>query len=236
VSPLAKLGLALGGAALLAASLIVTSVLVTRDGGTKTIAFGATLPGAGEVVAELRGIPQQRFVLGRADAPVTLVEYADMQCPFCAQWAIEVFPELVRDYVRTGKLRIEWRGIAFIGQDSEDALRAVDAAALQNRLWHTAEIMFRNQGPENGGWVTDDFVRAAARSGPGLNVAKLLADRDSKFVADAMARANSQANEAGVDRTPSFQIGNTGAALRLMQVPNLQPQTFKDAVEEQLKR
>lgn len=221
---------------MLAAALIVASVIVTREGGTKTVAPDSTLPGAAETSAELRGIPQRRFTLGREDAPVSMVEYADLQCPFCAQWAVDVFPILVSDYVRPGKLRLEFRGLAFIGPESVDALRAVDAAALQNRLWHMVEIVYRNQGPENGGWVTDDFIRAAARSIPGLDVDKLLADRDSAFVSDAIASANDQARAVGVDRTPSFQLGRTGGKLELMQFSNLEPETFKDAVEEQLRR
>lgn len=221
---------------MLAAALIVASVIVTREDGTKTVAPDSTLPGAAETSAELRGIPQRRFTLGREDAPVSMVEYADLQCPFCAQWAVDVFPILVSDYVRPGKLRLEFRGLAFIGPESVDALRAVDAAALQNRLWHMVEIVYRNQGPENGGWVTDDFIRAAARSIPGLDVDKLLADRDSAFVSDAIASANDQARAVGVDRTPSFQLGRTGGKLELMQFSNLEPETFKDAVEEQLRR
>jgi protein-disulfide isomerase len=232
----AKLVVVLGAAAVLAAALIVASVIVTRGGETKTVTTGSTLPGATEVVGELRGIPQRRLVLGRDNAPVTMVEYADLQCPFCAQWAVNVFPELVRDYVRTGKLRLEWRGLAFIGPESADALRAVDAAALQNRLWHLAEIIYLNQGDENSGWVTDDFIRAAARSIPGLDVDKLLANRDSAFVSDTMARATDQGRAAGVNQTPSFEIGRTGGKLELLQFSELKPEPFKSAVEEQLRR
>jgi protein-disulfide isomerase len=233
VSRQAKLGIALAAAGVLAGALILASVLATREGKTE---FSSTLPGGAAVAAELDGVPQRRFTLGRDDAPVTLVEYADLQCPFCAQWAVDVFPELVRDYVRAGKLRLEWRGLAFIGPDSVEALRAVDAAALQNRLWHTFEIIYRNQGPENGGWVNDELIRAAARGIPGLDVEKLMADRDSSFVNDAISRAAAQARAAGVNRTPSFQIGRTGGELRLLEFSNLEPQTFKDAVEEQLRR
>src|SRR6266511_3019725 len=97
-------------------------------------------------------------------------------------------------------------------------------------------MVYRRQGPEDAGWVTDDFIHAAARSIPGLDVDKLLADRDAPFVADAIARAEEQARAAGVNRTPSFQIGRTGGKLELMQCSKLKPGPFKDAVEEQLRR
>jgi hypothetical protein len=57
------------------------------------------------------------MALGRPDAPVTLVEIADYQCPFCAAFARDALPEIVQKYVRTGKVRIEFRALAFIGPD-----------------------------------------------------------------------------------------------------------------------
>ena len=64
------------------------------------------------------GIPQDGVALGDPDAPITLVEFADLQCPFCAEWAIEALPVYVEDYVRTGQMRIEFRPLTFIGNDS----------------------------------------------------------------------------------------------------------------------
>jgi protein-disulfide isomerase len=87
--------------------------------------------GGPDVEALLDGVPQNGTVFGEDDAPVTLVEYADLQCPFCAEWALRTFPELVTDYVREGQLRIEFRGLSFIGPESEDALRT--ALAVDNR-------------------------------------------------------------------------------------------------------
>ena len=87
----------------------------------------------------LDGIPQDGIALGEPDAPVTLVEYADLQCPFCAEWALQTFPELVADYVRDGRLRIEFRGLTFIGPESEDALRAASppASKTSSGTWST---------------------------------------------------------------------------------------------------
>jgi protein-disulfide isomerase len=60
-----------------------------------------------------------------------------------------VLPVLIHDYVREGKLRIVFRGLTFIGPDSEKALRAALAAGEQNRLWHVVDLFYRHQGPEN---------------------------------------------------------------------------------------
>jgi protein-disulfide isomerase len=130
-------------AGILAAGLIVASVVGARSGGTPAVAS------AGADAALLRGIPQDGAALGSPDAPVTLVEYADLQCPYCAQWSQTAFPELVRGYVRTGQLRMVFRGLAFVGPDSETAVRTAVAAGEQDRLWDVVRLLYANQGAEN---------------------------------------------------------------------------------------
>src|SRR5512141_2096373 len=143
--------LAGGGALVVALALIGASRLSADSQPTdKPVPTQAgEVAGAGEITALLDGIPQQGTVLGKPDAPVTLVEYADFQCPYCAQWALGTLPALVRDYVRAGKLRIEFRGLAFLGPDSETALRAALAAGREDGLWNVVELLYANQGAEN---------------------------------------------------------------------------------------
>jgi protein-disulfide isomerase len=119
-----RLLLVLAGAAALAAALVTASQLGARD--TQRPAAASSQSGL------FAGIPQRGLVLGRNDAPVTLVEYADLQCPYCAEWTARTLPTLVKDYVRRGKLRIDFRGLAFIGPDSDVALRAAIAAGRDN--------------------------------------------------------------------------------------------------------
>ena len=115
-------------------------------------------------------IPQNGSVLGSPTAPVTVVEYIDLQCPACQQFESQALPDLVSRYVRTGKVKIEARPIAFIGPDSIRGRAAALAAVAQNRMFNFAELLYFNQGPENTGWLDDDMVKAAASSIPGLDV------------------------------------------------------------------
>ena len=117
-------------------------------------------------------------MLGRPDAPVTLVEYGDLQCPYCSAWTHEALPVLVDEYVRPGKLRIEFRGMAFIGPESETGLRAALAAGEQDKLWHVVDLLYRNQGHENSGWLNDETLRLVGSSVPGLDVERMLDRRD----------------------------------------------------------
>jgi protein-disulfide isomerase len=69
-------------------------------------------------------------------APATLTEFADLHCPFCADYARDVLPAVVDRYVRTGRLRLELQLLAFLGDDSLRGGRMAAAAARQDRLLH----------------------------------------------------------------------------------------------------
>jgi protein-disulfide isomerase len=90
--------------------------------------------------------PQHANVLGSPTAPVTLVEYADLQCPYCRDFELQTTPPLVRRYVRTGELKIVFRPLAFIGADSVRGRNAVIAAGLQGKLFDTVQLLYANQG------------------------------------------------------------------------------------------
>lgn len=228
--------IAVGAAMLLSAALIAASLVSARGGSPSSAGSrdGPTTPaGAVEVTKLLRGIPQNAAVLGRANAPVTLVEYADLQCPYCAVWERDTLPVLVRDYVRPGKLRIEFRGLAFIGSDSESALRTALAAGQRNRLWNVVELLYVNQGQENSGWVTEGLLTGILRSA-GLEPEAVLGARTSAVVDQQVARAAAQAQAANVRGTPSFELGRTGDSLQLLAPGSLEPGPVQAAIDRLL--
>jgi protein-disulfide isomerase len=168
-------------------------------------------------VVELDGIPQDGLVLGSPDAGVTLIEYADLQCPACRNYTEVYFPEVVERYVRPGRVKTEFRGIAFIGPDSQTALRYVLAAGLQDRLWQLQEAFYRNQGGENAGWVTEELLREVAAEIPELDVERLLVDAQSGEVTAMMTEAASQADSADISGTPALAIQVGGEEPFLLQ-------------------
>src|SRR5205823_9670049 len=124
--------------------------------------------------------------------PVTLIEFADLQCPFCREYTLNALPAIVDEYVRPGKVKLVFSGMAFIGPDSETALRATYAAGLQGRLWNFLDLLYKNQGAENSGWVTDDLLRSVGESIPGLDVDAMLAARQGQSVTNALAASQQQ--------------------------------------------
>ena len=211
--------------AVAAAIALVALALLLRDDGAGSA--------SGAQIVNLEGIPQNGPLLGADDATVRLVEYADLQCPFCRDYAVDVFPAIVEEYVRPGAVQLEYRGLAFLGPDSEKALRYVLAAGLQDRLWQLQDALFANQGTENAGWVTEGLVSELARDIEGLDVERMLADAESAEVTELMDEANAQAGVDEVPGTPTFfvQIGDDDPYL--IEVP-LEPAAFREALDDAL--
>ena len=114
-------------------------------------------------------------MLGDPDAPVTVTEYVDLQCPICAEASKQTLPTLINDYVRTGKVKLQARTLSFLGPDSVRAAQVAAGAREQGRLWPFLETFYAAQGTENSGYVTDDFLREVAdgsrrRRGPGAGL------------------------------------------------------------------
>ena len=134
--PRKRRNIIIGAAIAIAVVVAVVIVLVSSGGsdgsGTDSATGGGSTPaqvkGVKETTAMLDGIPQDGNALGKKSAKVTLIEFADFQCPFCRDFALNTLPVIINDYVRTGKIRMELRTLTFIGPDSETAARAAAAA------------------------------------------------------------------------------------------------------------
>ena len=180
------------------------------------------------------GISQNGIVLGSQDAPVTLVEFADLQCPYCGDFARNALPQIVRDYVRTGRVKIAFQGLAFLGPQSETALRFVLAAGLQNRAWNVLDGLYARQGTENSGWVTRALLRYVSGDVPGLNVQRMLGQTESASVSRSVRSAQSLASQAGVTGTPTFFVGRSGAPLQRVALASLTAAALRPALDAAL--
>jgi protein-disulfide isomerase len=208
-------------AATAVAAVIVVAAIALSQGGADdpSPAPDSAAPEQAQDIFE--GIPQAGVSLGDPDAPATLIEFADLQCPFCADFATEQLPGVIDSYVRDGRLRLELRLLAFLGPDSARGRQVAHAAALQDRMWNYTERFFRNQGPENSGYATDSFLQQLARQTPGLDVDQL-ADDFANPEAEALTR---QAERLGrrlqVGGTPSFYLVRDGGQPELIEIENL---------------
>jgi protein-disulfide isomerase len=209
---------AVGAAALLAVVLILVA-------GNKKTAAPATTTTATAPLRSLAGIPQQGTTLGKASAPATMIVYEDPQCPYCRSWNASTLPTVVDQYVRTGKLKLEYRGVVIIGQDSVRGLRAIYAAADQNKGWSFADALYGHQGVENSGWITNSVILAAAREA-GADGQAILAAMGSAKVSAALTTSQKEATADQLKGTPTFIVVRPPTRAQQLTVAGLDPAYF----------
>jgi protein-disulfide isomerase len=227
---------------LIAAAAIVVLVavgivlgVVLSSGGSSSPPSAAQLPDATDVRQLFAGIPQHGQVLGRPTAPVTMVEYIDLQCPYCQQFETTSMPSVIRQYVRTGKLKVESRPVAVIGPDSLLGQQGALAAARQNKMFDFAQLLYDNQGTENTSWLKDPIVKSAAASIRGLDKSRFLSDLRSSAVSAKIRTINGQATAIGLNKTPTVLVGKTGTTLHEVDVSPTDPATLIAAVKKALR-
>jgi protein-disulfide isomerase len=220
----------------------IVVILIATGGSSKK---GIAKPGteANQVVAEVTslvgGIPQRGNVLGSPRAPVTLEYFGDLECPICKDFTLRALPTIVQRWVRSGKLKIEYRALETATREPE-TFRTQQVAALaagkQNKMWYFLELFYHQQGEENSGYVTESYLQGLAQQVPGLNLPRWTSDRHEPALANEVTNDQQAANNAGFTGTPSFKLGKTGGTLA-----SFQPSTFSDpapynaAIEKLLK-
>ena len=220
------------GIVAVAAVAVVIAVAVSSSGGAPE---NPPDTGGAEAAALFRGIPERSGVLGDPDAPLTLTEFVDLQCPFCAQAAASTLPTIVDDYVRSGKVKLEARTLHFIGPDSTVAAQVAAGAQRQGRLWPFLEVFYANQGQENSGYVTDAFLRRVATAA-GVDGDEALAQADGAFAQRRLDRANAEAGQLGVESTPTLVVSGNGRAPHVLDADPLDPQVVSAALDRELGR
>jgi protein-disulfide isomerase len=150
-------------------------------------------------------IDKEPTMLGAADAPVTVVEITDYQCPFCKRFVQTTFPTLKRDYIDTGKLRWIVRDMPLsFHQNANKAAEAAHCAGDQGKYWEMRDILFRNNSN-----LGADKLPGYARE-VDLDVDAFDACLSSNRHQARIDQSSQDAAQIGVTGTPSFVIGTSG--------------------------
>ncbi|HTC95232.1 MAG TPA: thioredoxin domain-containing protein [Terriglobales bacterium] len=162
---------------------------------------------------------------GDATAPVAIIEYGDIECPFCRYFKQSVYPQMFDEYIKTGKARFYYRDLPLpIHEHAMPAARAEHCAGEQGKFWEMHDSLFTEKpeaiGPGPGGrdrTLTQDSIdqRAAAL---GLDTAKLDACMASTRFADLIQRSSDEAAKMNIEGTPTFLIGTIGANGNIVKV------------------
>lgn len=218
---------ALVGGSVLLAAIVVVALIVISSGGSDDSASDS-----GDA-AIFDGIPQSGIELGDPKAPVTMVEFADMQCPFCKEYTENVLPDLVEKYVKSGDLRMELNLLTFIGPDSQTLAASAYGASEQDLMWQWADVAFVRQGTENSGYADSAFIDSVSEE-VGADPTAVNAAASTSEVSQQITDAADAAQSAGISSTPSFQIGPTGGELTGLNVNQLETSEFEEAIDQQL--
>jgi protein-disulfide isomerase len=193
-----------------------------------------------EVTALVGGIPQKGNVIGSPTAPISLQYFGDLECPICQKFTLGALPTIISKWVRTGKMKIEYRALETATREPE-VFKSQQVAALaagkQNKAWNFIETFYHEQGEEDSGYVTEKYLQNIASQVPGLNLAQWTTDRGNQELANEVTVTDAQAaSNAGFDGTPSFLIGHTGSTMSKVEYSNPEdPGFINEAVEKLLK-
>jgi protein-disulfide isomerase len=162
---------------------------------SETEQSATTLPGAPEIGFQLRAANR----LGHPNAPVTIIEFADFRCPYCAAFSAETAPALIGEYVETGKVQIVFKHFAILGSDSVRAAQAAECAADQGAFWLYHDALYSLE-------AFDDASLIALADDLGLDAARFETCLKSDETLARVEADKQEAIDAGLQGTPSFFV------------------------------
>ena len=204
------------------------AVLAVAVAGAPVLAQGISNQQADEILKELRAIrellergaaapagpppPSERVklppasvpVLGRPDAPVTMVEFTDLECPFCRQFHVTAFEQIKKNYIDTGKVRFVSRDLPLpFHPNAQIAAQAARCAGDQNKFWEMRHVITLNAAALSRAAMTQ-FAGEL-----GLDVASFDGCVTTERHKAAIDRDVADAQAADVNGTPTFVLGKT---------------------------
>lgn len=207
------------GLVLIVVAFVAVGVAISRGGGAAPPKPGSPQAkrDVGAVESLLAGIPQAGVRLGPARAPVTVTEFADLECSFCRTFALGAERQLISHQVRDGRVKIFYRSLCtatctgplgragFAGQQS-----AAYAAGIQHRGWSYIELFYEEQGGEGTSYVTPHYLDGLARQLSGLDYERWSSDRGLPQMRRQVTADERAASGQGFGTTPTIVVRGPG--------------------------
>lgn len=148
--------------------------------------------------------------LGENDAPVTVVEFGDFKCPSCKAWGEMIYPQLIEDYVDTGKVKFTYINVFFHGEESVLGASAAESVYQQSpeAYWDFHKALFAAQPVEDhdAAWITSEKVLEVASAFPSIDQTQLQDDMEQVAQREELEMDEKLVEEAGVSQTPTIVI------------------------------
>jgi len=143
-------------------------------------------------------------ILGSESAPVTIVEFGDYQCEACYHWFHNTRPTIIDNYIETGKAKLFFVDLPFLGRDSPKAAHASYCADDQGKYWEYHTILYTFQdGPPDSGWADRDRLNSFAFS-LDMNMDEFNECMDSSKHKQRVKANYDEAVKNGATQTPTF--------------------------------
>ena len=201
---LGLLGLAAAFAVGVAAVLIILSLTGDDDSGGSNTAITAPSTTLNP------SIPRDGRALGDPNAPVTVIEYGDYQCPFCANFGMRGLPQLADNYIASGQVRFEFRDRFVIDRDEDgESHRAAEAAMCaqdQGLFWDYHKVLYNNLTGENVGSFTPARLKELATLVPDMDRDAFNSCVDDRRHQEAVQAMDAESQGAGINSTPTFVV------------------------------
>jgi len=148
-------------------------------------------------------------VQGDANAKVTIIEFADFRCPYCGQFFSQTEPQIIQNYVNTGKVKLAFRNYAFLGPASTVAADASECANDQGKFWEFYNYLYKNQPSESDTSMYNTDTLSKAAISLGMDGTKFSTCLNSKADDAKVQQDLADGQKAGVTGTPAFFINGT---------------------------
>jgi hypothetical protein len=148
---------------------------------------------------------------------VTLQVFADLQDVDSRRWALAFLPRIIKEFVRPGILKIEYRSFKTNTLDPRTFVKqqtAAIAAGAQNKLWNYVETFYHEQGREYTPYATENYLDGIASQVPGLDIARWHQDRNDGRRSEQVVADDRAGRAHGIHTTPSYRLGRTGGRLK----------------------
>lgn len=171
-------------------------------------------------------------VIGDSKAPVQIVEFGDFKCPSCKNFHELVYPLLKKEYIDTGKVKMVFRNLQFLGEDSMTAGMIGEAIYQQNpeAFWKYYDLIYQNQQDETKVWATPEFILPLVKKHiPEVDVNKISQEVRNKTHEKTVKDDNEYARKLMVDGVPAIYVNG-------IKIENpLDYKELKDTIEKELK-
>lgn len=194
----------------LAGGYLLRPLILGQVSNTVSIATPATIiPTTDPAVASQKlmesVLPKVRHFRGDPDAPVTMIEFGDFQCPFCGRFFVQTEPQINQAYIESGKVRFGYFNFAFLGPESTWSAEAAECAADQDKFWEYHDKLYNSQSGENQGAFSKDNLKAFAEE-LGLDTQAFNECLDSGKYTSLVQQDTQFSSSMGVRSTPTFVI------------------------------